>query len=75
MLVYAGRLAGYLLYALLRQPELRIGLTAEIDTSLANGTPTIDSLYQTELLHHSLLETLRLYPIAAVAPRYAAGRL
>jgi cytochrome P450 len=71
-LVYAGRVCGYLLYALLKHPDLLARAVEEIDAAFAEGTPDVNMLHQMEFLHNSLQESYRLFPIAGAAPRYAA---
>jgi hypothetical protein len=70
-LVYAGRICGYMLYALLKDNPLLERLSAEIDAALSTEHLTIQGLRHLKFLRAVLLETIRLYPIAGAAPRYA----
>jgi cytochrome P450 len=54
----------FMLYALLRQPELLEQVQAEVDAAFAAGAPTDEILKAMKALHHTALETLRLYPVA-----------
>ncbi len=59
-------------YAILKQPELLRQLQEELDRVFAQGTPTAQTLKQEmPVLYGSLMETLRLYPIAVAAMRAA----
>jgi cytochrome P450 len=55
----------YMLYALLKHPEVLAQVTAEVDAAFASGAPTPSSLEKMEALHHAAMETLRMYPVAA----------
>lgn len=56
--------AAFLLYALLKHPDLLEQATAEANTFFTDGTLTADSLRKLDVLHRATLETLRMYPIA-----------
>lgn len=55
----------YLLYALLKHPDVRERVVAEVDAAFADGPLTPKKLRDLESLHHAVLETLRMYPVAA----------
>jgi cytochrome P450 len=69
---YAPRLAGYLLYELLRDPELLAHVQAEVDAAFAEGVPTMGALRGMRWLYGACIEVLRLYPVAGALPRYVA---
>jgi cytochrome P450 len=69
---YAPRLCGYLLYELLRQPELLAKVRSEVDAVFAEGKFTVASLRRMRWLYGSCMEVLRMYPIAGALPRYIA---
>jgi cytochrome P450 len=69
---YAPRLCGYLLYELLRSPELLTKVQAEIDTVFAEDKFTVASLRRMRWLYGACMEVLRMYPIAGALPRYVA---
>lgn len=60
-----------MLYAILKQPELQAKLSAEIDAAFAAGPITPTTLQHMTVLHHTVMETLRMYPIAVAAMRNA----
>ena len=59
----------FMLYALLKHPDLLERMTAEADASFADGTLTPDSLRRLDVTHRVALETLRMYPIAPAITR------
>ena len=69
---YAPRLAGYLLYELLRAPELLQKVMAEVDAAFDDGELTMQHLRNMRWLYGACMETLRIYPIAGALPRYVA---
>lgn len=70
--IYAGRVSAYLLYALLRNPELMERLRREVDAAWTAGPPTAALLRRMPLLGSTIKETYRLFPIAVAVPRTAA---
>ncbi|BAZ21978.1 cytochrome P450 [Kalymmatonema gypsitolerans NIES-4073] len=60
----AASTAAFLLYALLKHPEILEQATFEANALFANGMPTPDSLRRLDVLPRSTLEALRMYPIA-----------
>lgn len=54
----------FMLYALLKNPELLEQITAEVDAAFDQGIPNAASLKQMEKLHHAAMETLRLYSVS-----------
>ena len=56
----------FMLYELLKRPDLREQVIAEADTLFDQGMPTVSDLRQLDVLHRTAMETLRLYPLAPV---------
>lgn len=59
----------FMLYALLKHPEVLERVTVEVDELFAKGVPTIQDFKEARSLHGAALETLRMYPVAAFTPR------
>jgi cytochrome P450 len=55
----------YMLYALLKHPEVLARVVDEIDAAFSGGIPTAQAFRTMRALHHTALETLRMYPVAA----------
>jgi len=72
---YAPRLCGYMLYELLRTPDLYAKVMAEVDATFATGTFDMASLRNMRWLYGTCMETLRMYPVAGALPRYVAKPL
>ena len=53
----------FMLYALLRNPELLARMRAESDALFEHGVPTADRLRKMDVTHRIAIETLRMYPI------------
>jgi cytochrome P450/CRP-like cAMP-binding protein len=70
--LYAGRICGNMLYALLTHPQVLNRVRQEVDRAFAQGTPSLADLAGMSTLRNCVKETLRLYPIAPAVPRYAA---
>ena len=64
-----GSTCGFMLYALLKHPDLLERMTAEVDASFVGGTLTTDALRHLDVTHRVGLETLRMYPIAPAITR------
>lgn len=61
-------------YQLMKVPGLRERVAAEADAALSNGVPSLRDLSQLEITRRVLLESMRRYPLAAVAiPRTVAN--
>ena len=56
----------FMLYELLKRPDLREQVIAEADALFDQGMPTVSELRQLDVLHRTAMETLRLYPLAPV---------
>jgi cytochrome P450 len=65
----ASNTIAFLLYALYKHPEVRKLVQAEAEALFADGTPTPERLNRADVLHRTVLETLRRYPIAPVVQR------
>lgn len=59
----------YMLYALLRHPNLLARTRAEVDAAFDRGTPTPERMRELDVTHRVALETLRMYPIAPAVTR------
>ena len=64
-----GSTCAFMLYALLKHPDLLERMTAETDAGFAEGTLTADALRKFDVTHRVALETLRMYPIAPAITR------
>ncbi|MCY4662818.1 MAG: cytochrome P450 [Acidobacteria bacterium] len=64
-----GSTCAFMLYALLKHPDLLERMTAEADASFDGGTLSADALRQLDVTHRVGLETLRMYPIAPAITR------
>ena len=56
----------FMLYELLKRPDLREQVIAEADALFDQGMPEVSDLRQLDVLHRTAMETLRLYPLAPV---------
>ena len=54
----------FMLYCLLKHPEVLARATAEVDRVFGCGTPDTITAAEFRTLHHTALETLRLYPLS-----------
>lgn len=70
-LVYVSATCGFLLYELLRHPDVLTKVQDEVDELFSGGPVRLQELQQTRWLRGALLETQRLHPIALSLPRYA----
>ncbi len=61
--------ASFVLYVLLTQPTLHEQVVAEVDQLFAGGPLTAARLKHLDVLHRTILETLRMYPIAPAITR------
>ncbi|HEX5994325.1 MAG TPA: cytochrome P450 [Jiangellales bacterium] len=64
-------LYSFMLYALLRHPDVLARVTGEVNTILADGRPSFDALRDMRTLQGLVLETLRVYPPAPGSARTA----
>lgn len=64
-----GSTCAFMLYALLKHPDLHSLMRAEVDAAFAAGPLTPSVLGSLDVTHRVALETLRLYPIAPAITR------
>ena len=74
----AAGIGAFMLYALLKHPDLLARVTAEADGLFrameeAGGTVGTRDLHQLDLIHRVAMETMRLYPLSPVASRSVAN--
>jgi CRP-like cAMP-binding protein/cytochrome P450 len=67
--IYTGRASTYLLYLLHKNPRVLGRVLAEVDREFVGGGPTLARLRTMKALRGAVMETLRLYPIAAALLR------
>ncbi len=67
-----ANVTSFLLYELLKHPDVLARVRQESDALFANGAPSAEGMRNMHTLHNAAKETLRMYPIAGVLPRYAA---
>ena len=65
----AANVCAFMIYELLKHPDLRAQLTAEADAFFDRGTLSLRELSQLDITHRVVMETLRLYPLTPVVPR------
>ncbi|WP_339375545.1 cytochrome P450 [Pseudanabaena sp. UWO311] len=61
----------FMLYALLKSPEVMAKVMQEVDLLFRDGIPSAEQLRGMSALHGTAMETLRMYPVAAAIQRYA----
>ncbi len=59
----------FMLYSILKHPDVLERMTAEADAVFANGGPTVRDIRKLDVTHRAALETLRMYPTAPALPR------
>ena len=62
-----------MVYELLKHPDLCQQLTAEADTLFDRETFSLRDLNQLDITHRVVMETLRLYPLTPVVPRFVCN--
>ena len=60
---------GFMVYAILKHPEVYQAIQAEVDEHFASGVPPYQELPKLENLYAATIETLRRYPVAPFTPR------
>ena len=60
---------GFMLYALLRNPDLLAAARAEADALFAGGEPAWSDVARMDVLHRTALETMRMYPAVPMLAR------
>jgi cytochrome P450 len=68
---YSPRISAYMLYELLRHPNLLQQVRDEVDAAFDGGLD-MAALRRMRWMHGVYMETLRMYPIAGALPRYVA---
>ena len=63
----------FMLYALLRNPELLGAARAEADALFADGAPAWSDIEKMDVLHRTALETMRMYPAVPMLARTVAN--
>ena len=59
----------FMLYELLKDPDLLCQARAEADALFAHGTPTVQGIQQLDVIKRAYMETLRLYSVVPVTVR------
>ena len=59
----------FLIYAVLKHPEIRARVEADAETLFADGMPELKDFRKAEALHAAGIEVLRRYPVAPFTPR------
>ena len=65
----AAGTTSFLIYAVLKHPDVLAQLQAEVDAAFAAGPLTPEVLRKMPVLHAVATETLRMYPVAPMVPR------
>lgn len=60
---------GFMVYAILKHPDVYEAIQAEVDEHFANGIPPHHELPRLQALYAATIETLRRYPVAPFTPR------
>ena len=61
----------FMVHALLAHPEVLEQVQAEADALFAGGVPSFEAFRNMPATHNTVLETLRMYPVAPFTPRHA----
>lgn len=61
--------AAFMLGVIISRPDLHARVRAEVDAAFDGGGLTPETLRDMPVLHHTAMETLRLYPVAPFTPR------
>ena len=69
----AASVAAFMLYSVLKHPEVKARMKPEIEALFAAGAPTAANIASMEVTHRAVMETLRMYPVAPVIPRQAVN--
>ena len=57
----------FMLYALLKHPQVLAQVQSEADGLFADGGPMLEGLREMDATHRTAMETMRMYPVAAAA--------
>mgnify|MGYP000867406056 CR=1 FL=1 len=63
---------GFMVYAILKHPEVYEAIQKEVDEGFADGVPPYQDLPKMQNLYAATIETLRRYPVAPFTPRGVA---
>ena len=63
----------FMLYALLKHPDVLARVRDEADSLFAGGAPTDEGLRDMDVTHRAALETMRMYPVAPLMFRTATN--
>jgi cytochrome P450 len=69
----AASTCAFMLYELLKNPDILEQTVAEADTLFAGGMPSMKNLSQLDVIHRVAMETLRLYPLTTTTSRTVAN--
>ncbi len=69
----AANTCAFMIYAILKHPELLERITAEADAFFDQETLTPERLRELDVMHRTVLETLRMYPAIPGLPRTVAN--
>ena len=64
-----GNIGAFMVYYVLKHPDILEKVRAEADQVFANGVPTADSLRNLDVTHRVAMETMRLCPVAPAVSR------
>ena len=65
----SASVCAFMLYALLKHPDLLERMRAEVDDMYERGPPTPEGLRKLDVTHRIALETLRMYPVVPALTR------
>lgn len=69
----AASTCAFMLYALLKYPELREQMASETDPLFESGTPTLRDLRRLDVTHRIAMETMRIWPLGPATRRTVAN--
>ncbi len=69
----AASTCAFMLYILLKHPDLLAQAKSEADALFAEGVPTAQAVRKLDVIPHIAMETLRMYPIGAAVTRMVAN--
>lgn len=68
----ASHTSSFTLYLLLKHPEIIARVVEEVDDLFKRDSFTFLDLRHLDTLHRSIIESMRLYPVAPIMPRHAS---
>ncbi len=69
----AASVCAFMLYELVKHPDILDQTRAEADALFAQGPPSMQEVRQLDVIHRLAMETMRLYPLTPVVLRTAAN--